>query len=133
MNRLGMMVDVSHVADSTFWQVLETTNVPIIASHSSARTLTDTPRNLSDEQLRAVAANNGVVMVNFYPPFIDEAWRKAWLTKNPTRDAYREADCRSIPPTRRAGDSLLRFDGSRPRVLRRAHECNAARWRHSVH
>ena len=91
MNRLGMIVDVSHVADSTFWQVLETTNVPIIASHSSARTLTDTPRNLSDEQLRAVAANNGVVMVNFYPPFIDEAWRKAWLTKNPTRDAYREA------------------------------------------
>jgi membrane dipeptidase len=91
MNRLGMMVDVSHVADSTFWQVLETTNVPIIASHSSARTLTDTPRNLTDEQLRAVAANNGVVMVNFYPPFIDEAWRKGWLAKNPAREAYREA------------------------------------------
>ncbi len=91
MNRLGMMVDVSHVADSTFWHVLETTSAPIIASHSSARALTDTPRNLTDEQLRAVAANNGVVMVNFYPPFIDEAWRKAWLTKNPEHDAYRAA------------------------------------------
>jgi membrane dipeptidase len=91
MNRLGMMVDVSHVADTTFWHVLETTSAPIIASHSSARTLTDTPRNLTDEQLRAVAVNNGVVMVNFYPPFIDEAWRKGWLTKNPERDAYRAA------------------------------------------
>jgi membrane dipeptidase len=78
MNRLGMMVDVSHVSDATFWDVLKTTHTPIIASHSSARALTDSPRNLTDEQLRAIATNNGVVMVNFYPAFIDDGWRKGW-------------------------------------------------------
>ncbi len=78
MNRLGMMVDVSHVSDKTFWDVLKTTRAPIIASHSSARALTNSPRNLTDEQLRAVATNNGVVMVNFYPSFISDAWHDAW-------------------------------------------------------
>jgi membrane dipeptidase len=91
MNRLGMMVDVSHVSDATLAHVLKTTSVPVIASHSSSRVLTDTPRNLTDEQLRAIAKNGGVVMVNFYPPFIDEAWTKAWLRKIPERDAMREA------------------------------------------
>src|SRR5665213_3867175 len=79
MNRLGMMVDVSHVSDKTFWDVLQTTHAPIIASHSSARALTDSARNLTDEQLRAVATNNGVVMVNFYPSFIDDHWRTCLL------------------------------------------------------
>lgn len=78
MNRLGMMVDVSHVSDKTFWDVLQTTHAPIIASHSSARALTHSARNLTDEMLRAVATNNGVVMVNFYPSFIDEHWRVTW-------------------------------------------------------
>ncbi|MCU1323690.1 MAG: Membrane dipeptidase [Acidobacteriaceae bacterium] len=85
MNRLGMMVDVSHVSDKAFWNVLDTTRVPILASHSSARALTPAPRNLTDEQLRAVAANNGVVMVNFYPAFIDETWRAAWTAQRPER------------------------------------------------
>ncbi len=91
MNRLGMMVDVSHVSDATFWDVLRTTRAPIMASHSSARALTDSPRNLTDEQLRAIATNNGVVMVNFYPPFIDEAWRKGWGPKDERREAIRAA------------------------------------------
>jgi membrane dipeptidase len=91
MNRLGMMVDVSHVSDNTFWDVLRTTRTPILASHSSARALTDSPRNLTDEQLRAIATNNGVVMVNFYPPFIDEAWRKGWGPKDERREAIRNA------------------------------------------
>ena len=92
MNRLGMMVDVSHVSDKTFWDVLQTTHAPIIASHSSARALTDTPRNLTDEQLRAVATNNGVVMVNFYPSFIDEHWRTAWnATKDEREPLYQAA------------------------------------------
>jgi membrane dipeptidase len=88
MNRLGMMVDISHVSDETFWQVLQTTRTPIIASHSSARALTHSPRNLTDEQLRAMATNNGVVMVNFYPPFIDETWNKTW-GPDPRREAMR--------------------------------------------
>jgi membrane dipeptidase len=71
MNRLGMMVDVSHVADSTFWDVIETTKAPIIASHSSCRALADHPRNMSDEMIRALAKNGGVVQINFYPGYID--------------------------------------------------------------
>jgi membrane dipeptidase len=86
MNRLGMMVDVSHVSDKTFWDVLQTTHAPIIASHSSARALTNTPRNLTDEQLRAIATNNGVVMVNFYPAFIDDNWRTTWMSTHAERE-----------------------------------------------
>ncbi|HMD36745.1 MAG TPA: dipeptidase, partial [Vicinamibacterales bacterium] len=72
MNRLGMMVDISHVADKTFFDALEVTKAPVIASHSSARALTNQPRNMTDEMLRAVTKNGGVVMVNFYSAFVDE-------------------------------------------------------------
>jgi membrane dipeptidase len=86
MNRLGMMVDVSHVSDATFWDVLKTSHAPVIASHSSARALTDSHRNLTDEQLRAVATNDGVVMVNFYPAFIDDVWRQGWAATQAERE-----------------------------------------------
>ena len=72
MNRLGMMVDVSHVSDETFWDVLEATQAPVIASHSSLRAVADHRRNVSDDMLRALASNGGVLMVNFYPAYIDE-------------------------------------------------------------
>jgi membrane dipeptidase len=91
MNRLGMMVDVSHASDKTFWDVLQTTHAPIIASHSSARALADSPRNLTDEQLRAVATSNGVVMVNFYPAFLSDAWREAWDATEADRAPLYEA------------------------------------------
>jgi membrane dipeptidase len=71
MNRLGMMVDVSHVSDDTFADVIETTQAPIIASHSSCRALTNVPRNMTDEMLKALAKNRGVVMINFYNGFIN--------------------------------------------------------------
>ena len=77
MNRLGMMVDISHVADKTFWDTIATTKAPVIASHSSARALTNAPRNMTDDMLRAVAKNGGVVDVNFYSGFVDEDYRKA--------------------------------------------------------
>ncbi len=77
MNRLGMMVDISHVADKTFWDVMATTKAPVIASHSSARALTNAPRNMTDDMLRAVAKNGGVVQVNFFSAFVDEDFRKA--------------------------------------------------------
>lgn len=77
MNRLGMMIDVSHASDKTFADVLATTRAPVIASHSAARALTNSPRNLTDDQLRALAANGGVCMVNFYAAFIDENYRQA--------------------------------------------------------
>ena len=77
MNRLGMLVDVSHVSDQTFFDVLETSSAPAIASHSNARMLTAHPRNLTDDQLRAIAAAGGVVNANFYSVFIDERFRRA--------------------------------------------------------
>jgi membrane dipeptidase len=77
MNRAGMMVDISHVADKTFYDVIATTGAPVIASHSSARAIANHPRNMSDDMLRAMAKNGGVVMVNFYDGFLDP--RKAEL------------------------------------------------------
>jgi membrane dipeptidase len=77
MNRLGMMVDISHVADKTFWDTIAVTKAPVIASHSSARALVNAPRNMTDDMLRAVAKNGGVVQVNFYSGFLDEDYRKA--------------------------------------------------------
>ncbi len=83
MNHLGMMVDLSHVSDRTFAEVLAVTRAPVLVSHSSARALTASHRNLTDDQLRALAANGGVCMVNFYSSFIDESYRKAWAAQKP--------------------------------------------------
>jgi membrane dipeptidase len=77
MNRLGMLIDISHVADKTFWDTIATTKAPVIASHSSSRALTNAPRNMTDEMLQAVAKNGGVVQVNFYSGFVDENYRQA--------------------------------------------------------
>jgi membrane dipeptidase len=77
MNRLGMMVDISHVADKTFWDAIATTKAPVIASHSSARALVDAPRNMTDDMLRAVTKNGGVVQVNFFSGFDDADFLKA--------------------------------------------------------
>jgi membrane dipeptidase len=70
MNRLGMMVDVSHVADKTFWDALETSRAPIIASHSNARALANVPRNMTDQMIVALAKKGGVIQVNFNCPFL---------------------------------------------------------------
>jgi membrane dipeptidase len=72
MNRAGIMVDISHVTDSTFYQVLEITDVPVIASHSSCRKFTPGfERNMNDDQLRALAKNGGVIQINFGSSFLD--------------------------------------------------------------
>src|SRR3989440_3110731 len=71
MNRLGMLVDVSHVSDKTMSDALDVSKAPIIASHSSARALADQPRNIPDDLLRRIAKNGGVIQVNFYTPFLD--------------------------------------------------------------
>lgn len=71
MNRLGMLVDVSHVSDETMSDALDVSKAPIIASHSSARALSNVPRNIPDDLLRRIAKNGGVVQVNFYSAFID--------------------------------------------------------------
>jgi membrane dipeptidase len=90
MNRLGMMVDISHVADKTFWDAIATTKAPVIASHSSARALVDAPRNMTDDMLKAVAKNGGVVQVNFFNGFIDENFRKANEAQRHDQEAARQ-------------------------------------------
>ncbi len=74
MNRLGVLVDISHVSDSTFWDAVRTSTKPVIASHSSARALAVHRRNLTDDMLRAVAKTGGVVNVNFFSQFIDSTY-----------------------------------------------------------
>ena len=71
MNRLGMLIDVSHVSDKTMSDALDVSKAPIIASHSSARALSNVPRNIPDDLLRRIAKNGGVVQVNFYSVFVD--------------------------------------------------------------
>jgi membrane dipeptidase len=87
MNSLGMMVDISHVADKTFYDAIAITKAPVIASHSSARVLTDAPRNMTDDMLRAVAKNNGVVQVNFFSGFDDQSYWNATKAMAKERDA----------------------------------------------
>ena len=91
MNRLGMMVDISHVSDKTFFDTLLASRAPVIASHSSSRVLTNHPRNMTDDMLRAVARNRGVVMANYYSAFVDENWRQAYDAQAKERSAAIEA------------------------------------------
>jgi membrane dipeptidase len=81
MNRLGMMVDISHVSDATFFQALELSEAPLIASHSSCRALCLASRNMTDEMIRALASKGGVIQINFFPAFIDEECRKDSLAR----------------------------------------------------
>jgi membrane dipeptidase len=89
MNRLGMMVDISHVSDKTFYRAVITSRAPVIASHSATRVISNAPRNMTDDMLRAVArsggpnSKGGVVMVNYYSAFISQAYRDADQAQRP--------------------------------------------------
>lgn len=74
MNRLGMMVDVSHVSDKTFWDIVNTSTKPVVATHSACRAIANVPRNLTDDMIRALAHTGGVVNVIFYPEHIEPGW-----------------------------------------------------------
>jgi membrane dipeptidase len=74
MNRLGMMIDVSHVSDPTFWDIINTSTKPVIATHSGCRAIANVPRNLTDEMIQALAKTGGVVNVIFYPEHIEPGW-----------------------------------------------------------
>jgi membrane dipeptidase len=77
MNRLGLLVDISHISDKTFRDVLSVSRAPVFASHSSCRALCDAPRNLSDEMIRALAARGGVIQINYHVGFLSQEFRDA--------------------------------------------------------
>jgi len=114
MNRVGMLVDLSHASDSTMWDVLRVTEAPVVFSHTSSRRFTPHPRNIPDDLAQAVAQNGGVIMVNFVLPFISQPafeyyerrdsvteWlRRAGLTSDAMRDSlrsWREANPMPVP------------------------------------
>jgi membrane dipeptidase len=109
MNRLGMLVDVSHVSDETMSDALDVSKAPVIASHSSARALSDVPRNIPDELLKRIAKNGGVVHVNFYSMFVDV---KTVKPQSDARDAQLKAQEDAITekykndPERRSDESF---------------------------
>jgi membrane dipeptidase len=113
MNRLGMMVDISHVADKTFWDAVEVSQAPVIASHSSARALTDIPRNMTDDMLRAVAKNGGVVMVNFGRSFVNTKYVKPSPEVQAKMDEIRSQYAGDFAKMR---EELRKLQGPPPRV-----------------
>src|SRR5690606_7650608 len=83
MNEAGVVVDLSHVGERTFYDVIETSSLPVMASHSNVRALCDVHRNLKDDQIRAIAKTGGVICVTFYSPFIDTAYTEDPEDKGP--------------------------------------------------
>jgi len=116
MNRLGMMVDVSHVSDETMSAALDVSKAPIIASHSSARALSNVPRNIPDDLLRRIAKNGGVVQVNFYSEFVDE---KTVGPQNAEREArlkaqQAEIDAKYKDDPERHGEESDKLEAANP-------------------
>ena len=123
MNRLGMMVDISHVSDKTFADVLAVSRAPVFASHSNCRAICDAPRNMTDDMIRALAAKGGVIQINYHVGFLSEEfrnaerahpeWEKAIALEIQKRCGEREG-CQLIEGDRITRDYVLR--GDLPRV-----------------
>jgi len=119
MNRLGMIVDVSHVSDKTFWDVLETGRAPVFASHSSCRAICRVPRNMTDEMIVAMAKKGGVIQINFNSAFLSQ---KSADADRPVKPATRAED-RAAPPPATLEDAVahinhvVRLPGSMPSAL----------------
>lgn len=104
MNRLGMLVDVSHISDSSFYDVLECSSRPVVATHSCCRALSDHPRNMTDDMIRALAEQGGVIQINFYPLFLDAHYADS----RESAAKLNEADILEAAFIRNPSDSLAR-------------------------
>jgi membrane dipeptidase len=78
MNRQGIIVDISHVSDKTFFDALEVSKAPLIASHSSCRAISNHPRNMTDQMIKDLAEKDGVIQINYERNFLDQAYKDAW-------------------------------------------------------
>lgn len=107
MNRLGMMVDVSHVSDATFWHTMRVTRAPLICSHSSCRALCAHPRNVSDEMLAAMAKNGGVVMINYNCGFLDDTYGKLSAAYRSQLEIRRQSIEKTFAPNSAERDAAL--------------------------
>jgi membrane dipeptidase len=123
MNRLGMVVDLSHVSDRTFFDVLAVTRAPAMASHSCCRALCDSPRNLTDEMIRALAANGGALQITFHTGFLSQAQSEAYrhiaaefaLRDREIRVQRGANEARILIEEQRLSDAMIR-EGKLPRV-----------------
>ena len=123
MNRLGMMIDVSHVSDLTFYDVLKTTRAPVIASHSCCRALCRVPRNLDDEMIRALAASSGVIHITFHNAFLSQEYADASRSlasesaerQRAIREKFGSNEARKLIEGQRWSDELIRA-GKLPQV-----------------
>lgn len=110
MNRLGMIVDVSHVSDETFWDVLEVSRAPVIASHSSCRAISNIPRNMSDEMIRALASKGGVICINFGCEFLSQRSADASPYFNPEAARRQQAGEKVEVPRATLADVVAHID-----------------------
>ena len=117
MNRQGIMVDISHVSDKTFFDALEVSKAPLIASHSSCRALCNHPRDMADDMIKALAAKGGVIQINYERSFIDQAYKDAYdkvsggvvaATEKITQECSGDGDCTS----RKLRDLQTQMEGS---------------------
>jgi membrane dipeptidase len=123
MNRLGMIVDISHVSDQTFFDVLEVSRAPVIASHSCSRAICDSPRNLDDSMISALAAQGGVIHITFHDAFLSQEYadaRKGLSAENDTREQeieeqFCENEARKLIAAQRLSDEQIR-GGKLPQV-----------------
>ena len=113
MNDIGMIVDVSHISDAAFFQVIETTRAPVVATHSSCRALCRHPRNMTDDMLRALSRNGGVCMINFFSAFVNDEVAKVVLhAQKRVRDPSGTAGTEEMPNDATDWDEFLKWYGA---------------------
>jgi membrane dipeptidase len=110
MNDLGMIVDVSHISDDAFRHVIETTRVPVVATHSSCRAICRHPRNMTDEMLRELAGNGGVCMINFFSAFVSDAVAQVIMkAEKPKKESLGLGGTEEMPDDRTDWDTYLQW------------------------